>query len=328
MRLAKGWALVALTLYATRARGAIDARNHRLALMASDSELIRSVSIALTPWGVETLVLDVSPPGSSPSHAARLAADLARERDVDAVVWTSVSDRGSVLWVYDAASGDLRTRLFDGTSPLPSPVAASVALSLKTILRTTVVAPEAERFGATSEARPSRPPLVLEAGGELRAFAASSLEARFALGALAWIRPPPGAIGVAFEVAMGPGVKVATSEFSGRFRDLGLGPSVRWQFLSNRWWIAAASAGPTGHFTALDGALLPAEIPVSPTRFNVSLDAGARIDFRLSQGLRAGIGAKASYLPFYRRYLVNGSPILELWPLAAEAGVRVGVDLL
>jgi len=37
--------------------------------------------------------------------------------------------------------------------------------------------------------------------------------------------------------------------------------------------------------------------------------------------------ARASYLSIYQRYLVEGHPVFELWPVTVEVGGFVGVRL-
>ena len=55
---------------------------------------------------------------------------------------------------------------------------------------------------------------------------------------------------------------------------------------------------------------------------------GSDVAFMLGGALHLGLGVKASYLPRPQRYLVQGETVLSLWPIAAELGVKFGIDLL
>jgi hypothetical protein len=243
-------------------------------------------------------------------------------------VWISTSDRGAVLWVYDAQGEEITTRILASGPPFESSAAASVALSLKTLLRATEVAPESERFGAPPPGgTTARARWQLQIGGEDRFFAAGRQDLRFMVGACWWWRTPPKGIGLSAEVSAGPGATVSDARFTGRFRDLAVAPSLRWQVVAGERAAAVVQAGPSAHFTFLDGSLVAGGAPASSKRVNITLDAGAFFDFEPSTSIHLGAGGKISYLTGYQRYLVNGAPVLELWPVAAEIGLRVAVDV-
>jgi hypothetical protein len=230
------------------------------------------------------------------------------------------------LWVYDTQNDEISTRVFTETPPLSPSAAAAVALSLKTLLRATVVAPESERFGAATPDAPSPERFQLESGGGVRVLAAQKAEVRVAIGTLFWFRPPPRGIGAALEFSLGRGVAVENEEFVGRFRELDLSPMLRWQVLAGGRAASSLFAGMTGHFTMLDGSLASGA-STTTQRFNVSFDVGARADFDPSRRVHLGIVVKASYLSAYQRYLVRDHSVFELWPVTAEVGGRIGVDL-
>jgi hypothetical protein len=147
------------------------------------------------------------------------------------------------------------------------------------------------------------------------------------VGACWWWRTPPRGIGLSAEVSAGPGAAVSDARFTGRFRDLAVAPSLRWQVVAGERAAAVVQAGPSAHFTFLDGSLVTTGAPSSSKRVNVTLDASAFFDFEPSTSIHLGAGGKISYLTGYQRYLVNGTPVLELWPVAAEIGLRVAVDV-
>jgi hypothetical protein len=318
--------VVGILLFVCVAR-TTQAASRRLALITNDPELTRSVSIALTPWGVDTVPLNQNSLGAALPDAAEHAADLARHSHFDTVVWISTAEQVSVLWVYDATSDEVSTRVFSGMPPLPSSVAASVALSLKTLLRATVVAPEAERFGAAPRTDTKRDHLQLQSGIDVRFFAARSTDWRIAMSGLWWLRPPPRGIGVNFEISASPGVTVATEGFSGQFRDIGVAPSLLWYITLSERLSVAFRVGGGGHATVLNGTVVPTGSAVAPERFNVTFDAGALLDFIPSRGVHLAVGATGSYLAVSRRYLVNGVSVLELWRTSGGLGTRIGFDL-
>src|SRR5581483_9342746 len=63
-----------------------------------------------------------------------------------AVAWvTTTPARQSLLWLYDAQTDQMTVRSLSVSPPFGEASAAAVALTLKTLLRSTAIAPEAER---------------------------------------------------------------------------------------------------------------------------------------------------------------------------------------
>src|SRR5687768_10143644 len=122
----------------------------RVAVLRADHELLRAVSLALSPWGIETIGSDAALPKSSQPEAVQAASRLARQLRVEAIVWITSMEDGSLLWVFDLRTGDVTARVLPETPPFDGAAAAAVALSVKTVLRSSVVAPPEERFGAPS----------------------------------------------------------------------------------------------------------------------------------------------------------------------------------
>ena len=113
----------------------INAAERRVALIGDDAELLRALSLALSPWGVETVQVSAQLPQSSQPEAVLEAGELAVQFELDWVVWLSESPLGSLLWVYETRNRELTTRMLQERSPLGSAAAASVALTVKTALR-------------------------------------------------------------------------------------------------------------------------------------------------------------------------------------------------
>jgi hypothetical protein len=270
------------------------------------------VSLALSPWGVTARVTHEPSPGTDLPGAARRAAALSRRLAASVLVWISSSDQGSLLWIYELDTDEVSTRELGAAPPFSSPDAAAVALSLKTLLRTTEVAPQAERFGA-APARPEPPVqhLTLEAGGDVRYLARATTEVRATVGGVWWFRPAPTRFGAGLEFGAGPGVQLERPNFVGQFRQLSLSGALIWQVVGNRFLASALSAGASAHFSELSGFSENVGRSAVTRRVVPSLDAGTEVDLSLGAG-----------------YLVQGAAVFELWPIAAEFGVRLGVNLL
>jgi hypothetical protein len=306
---------------------AVHAADRRIALVQGDAELQRSVSLALSPWGVETVPTNRPTPGSSLPDGAQRAAELARQLDVDAVVWVSVSGQGAVLWVYEARNDETTTRVLVETPPFESSAAAAIALSVKTVLRATTVAPESERFGATpAQSLRKAERVAIETGADVHVLAARSVDPRITIGTVVWFVPPT-RLGAALTLAAGPGVRMENDSYSGRYREIALGWSLRWRFANTDWVAAELLLGSTAHFTALDGAARAGGPPVDIHRFNASVDGGALVELKPTAGVYLGISAQAGYLLAYQRYLVEGNPVFALSPIGAVFGGHFGVDL-
>ena len=233
-----------------------------------------------------------------------------------------------MLWIYQAERGEVSTRELAEVPPFSSPEAASVALSLKTVLRTTEVAPQAERFGAAPVRRGQHYPRVtLELFGDARSFARASTELRAALSGVWWFRPEPMRLGLGLTLGTGTGVEVQRADFNGHFRQPSLSATLLWQVQGHPLIASSLHAGGSLHLSELSG--FSNSVGASSTTLRVvpSIDAGAEVDLKMGRGFLIGLGGQALYLPRPERYLVKGEAVFELWPIAAELGVRVGLDL-
>src|ERR1041384_1384387 len=83
------------------------AGQRRVAVLRPDGELLRAISLALAPWGLETVPSDAPVPRSSQPEAVRAASQLAQQLDAEAVVWVTRIDEGSLLWVFDVSGKDV-----------------------------------------------------------------------------------------------------------------------------------------------------------------------------------------------------------------------------
>jgi len=313
------------------------AQDRSLALIDADGELAHAISLALSPWGVTARLTHEPSPGIDLPMAAHRAAELCQRLAVGVVVWVSVTEQGSLLWIYDVETNEVITRELPERPPFSSPAAASVALSLKALLRTTTVAPPVERVGAppvvvplpaTDRALGSRHKLTLEASGNVRFFAPGSRLVYGRIGGLWWFRPGHTRLGAGLFFGSSAGVAIETADFSGSYRELSLSAALTGQLVENRFLRSSLFGGFTAHFSELFGVSNAVGQAAESKRIVPSVDAGGDFAFLLGGGLHLGLGVKASYLPRPQRYLVQGEAVLSLWPVATEFGVKFGIDLL
>jgi hypothetical protein len=114
---------------------------HDVILLGPPEPLERAVRAALLPWGmrIESVVRDAPPP--TLPGAASSAGALARELDAKALVWLSRNADGAALWIYEASKDTIVARPIPDT-PLDRALAAALALSVKTWLRSSDQNPE------------------------------------------------------------------------------------------------------------------------------------------------------------------------------------------
>lgn len=305
------------------------AQERSLALIDADAELAHAVSLALSPWGVTARLTHESSPGVDLPTAAHRAAALCQQLGVSVMVWVSPSEQGSLLWIYDAETREVITRELPERPPFSSPAAASVALSLKALLRTTTVAPPIERMGAPPlTTRSATDRLTLEASGNVRFFAPSSTLVYGRIGGWWWFAPGPARLGAGLFFGSSAGTAVETTDFSGNYRELSLSAALAGQLIANRFFRSSVFGGVAAHFSELFGVSSAVGQAAESNRIVPSLDVGSDVAFMLGSRLHLGFGVKASYLPRPQRYLVEGETVLSLWPIATELGVTIGLDLL
>jgi hypothetical protein len=142
-------------------------------LLDPPEQFDRAVRAALSPWGmrIERVVRDAPTP-TLPGTALHAGA-LARELNAQALVWISSNSDGAALWIYEVSKGTITARPIPDV-PLDRALAAALALSVKTWLRSSNQNPEAvtsplERpmppAPVAPTARPAPAP-VLDAGSD------------------------------------------------------------------------------------------------------------------------------------------------------------------
>jgi hypothetical protein len=293
-------------------------------VLEPDLELLRALHLALSPWDVTT-VRSNAPAESLALDPIRVASALAKELDVEAVVWISHMDRGSLLWVFDDDTGEVSTRLLAAAPPFDGAAAAAVALSVKTVLRATLVAPPAERFGAqpAPARREVERTLALELGVALTLLDRRELEPRIEAAPVFWLTTY---FGLSLEGSAGPGIALERARYHGRYNEVVLGGEARLRLPLASRVSAGVSVGGSAHWTALRGSLDGAPA-LRVRRVNASLDAEAFSTVALGSGVYLGAMLGGSYVPTYRRYLVRGVPIFSPGPFGASFGGFCGVEI-
>jgi hypothetical protein len=305
----------------------------RIAVLTPDDELLRAISLSLSPWGVETLRSNAPPPAPSQPEAVRVTSRLARDLGVDAVVWVSSTEGGSLLWVFDARAGDVTTRMLAEIPPFDSAAAAAVALSVKTVLRSSAVAPPAERFGAQPDTTLAEHSSALAQRSSALEFGAGGQwvgprqpELRFEIGGTVWVAAAR-RLGASLELSYGPGLGIDDALYRGTYREFIAGVKGRYRIIHWPTLWTAVSLGGAAHWTRLSGTLLDGSLERSVSRFKLSLEAEASMNVVVGHGAYIGASAGTSYLPRYERYLAEGTPVFSRSPFAASVGGHCGVEL-
>lgn len=319
-------AVVAVFLGGTAARAQAGSR---VGLVDVSAELTASLHTALEPWGIELASIAGPPPAAEGAVGIAAAGALARDAGVDALLWTTTAE----LWLFDVASAELSVRRI----PLERDEAtlAAIALSAKTMLRTTLVAPPAERIGAPPAAAmvvsPTRRWQVrVHAQNTLRWLSTGNgrtTEPRLGI-AISWW---PAALGdraaVSLALAAGPGFAVNAPLLLARHTDTTLAMAARGRHALGRRLTAGVAAGLALHLTSLDGYAPVHDVAIAVTRVNTSVDAAATLGLPLTRHSELALDLGAALALRRQRYLVGGTPVLDLPLFEGRAGLELRVSL-
>ncbi len=284
-------------------------------------------------------------------RAADEARALGQRFNAVGVVWVSSEDREFALFIYDAKTDQIVSRALDRGPPFDAPTAASHALSVKSLLRASTVAPPEERIGApapapphdtglertepshddvehaASSAQPFEAPLLrAELAGGARVVA-DSPDARLAAGVSLW----PDArrrFGIGVEAQVGPGLSIAQDRFTGRFSEVGVATNARFRLPLSRRLDLVPRAGLGLHATQIQGVVVKTSEAADESRLDGSLDLGATLDLAVARSMRVGLDLNASYMLRFQRYLVQNASVLELRPLSGGLALRLSTGLL
>ncbi|HEX6764759.1 MAG TPA: hypothetical protein VF103_04760, partial [Polyangiaceae bacterium] len=250
---------------------------------------------------------------------------LARKLGAEAVVWVTGAERGSLLWVFDARAGNVTTRLLSESPPFDSAAAASVALTVKTVLRSSVVAPPAERFGAPRPPPPEARVFLLELGTGLNWIDDETLQPRFELAMTTWIAARR-RLGLSMALSSALAVRIEDARYRGDYDETAAGGKARFRMLHGPTFWSSLALGGAVHWAKLEGTLAESSLHTSVSRLNGSLDFETSINARLGSGIYLGASLGVSYFPTYQRYLVEGVPVFSPWPVVPSLRVHLGVE--
>lgn len=328
------------------------AASRDVVVIGGGSAFQNAVTVALSAWELHVVSAEATAPSPEQPRASREARAIAdRHAQAAGVVWVGTShDNEHALFIYDRETDQLVSRPLSQGPPFDAPSAASAALSVKTLLRSSTVAPPSERIGAETAPAPSPPPspsrapaapegeasspipspvedprVMLEVGGSARAVA-GRVDARIGAGATYWLDASR-RVGVALVGHAGPGLAIDAPRFRGRFDELSLSPSLRLRVPLTPQLRLEPRAGMTLHGTRIDGVAMTTAEPATRDRLDASLSAGIVLEIALSRMTRLGLDLEGAWVMRYQRYLVSAEQVFELDPLQGSAGLRLAVGL-
>ena len=252
-------------------------------------------------------------------RAALRARDIAQQQGASGVVWIGELAHEYSLWFYDAETDQVVTRPLGGGETEDPATAAGLALTVKTLLRSSTVAPPEERIGA----RRGPGALRIEAagGGQLATGVGDGFDLRLDAAVAFW----PGRFGIAANVRTGPGTTVDGQTFAGRFGDTSFGAAVRTRFSLSPALMLEPGLGASLHRTTLDGALGMTGASVHESFIDPSIDAALALDVAVGERIRLGPFVGVSAFLNKQRYLVFGQSVADLGQLQVELSLRLSL---
>lgn len=313
-----------------------DANARDVILIGGGKELRDAVSVALTPWNLHVVPSEAPAPPADVPRATKEAHALAWQSGAAGVVW--IGDHSLV--VYDAENDQLVSRALNQLPPYDAPTAAAIALSVKTLLRSSTVAPVEERIGAEAAKppppQPEREPRIdiivrpepprpasfisIDVGGAVRAVAADA-DTRISLGGAFW----SGRFGTGIAVKIGPGLGVEEPRFRGHFDEIAIAPSLRYRQPLTDWLRVEPRLGASVHATRIEGVALMTSKGASEKRLDVGVDLGGVLDFAIARNASLGLDLDGSYILRYQRYFVGNTSVMTLSPVQGSVGLRLSM---
>jgi len=303
------------------------AERRRLGFVHATERLERAVAIALSPWEIDTVPLESSS-GENPmlTRDARL---VAAQKEVDAVAWLVESEGERAIWLYDAHDDQAVTRQVT-PGEIDDASAASIALSLKTLLRASTVAPAQERLGGRAEAEGHGVGifrLELDGGSRLNASENSFFEPRVGFAVSFWPRVLADRLGLALRLEEGPGWKLDTTpNYLGRFADHTVSAAVRGRIPFAKIFAVEPGLGGALHITTITGGWTNGLPPVDVWKTHPALEVSVGLSVTVARWALFGARVGGSYWGDWQRYGGGGGGprILELPPFQGNATLFVG----
>lgn len=243
-------------------------------MVAPSENLLHAVTRTLAAWDVEVAAVPDDNPGPTMPASSSEGRRIAEQHGAIAVVWVSESEDGFALWVFDRRTDQVAARPLPSGPPFDEPLAAQVALTVKTLLRTIPQFRGDSRHNLNTEResmapRPAREPMpesmplpederwgvdILTAAG-VRGLALTPgiPDARVALGVT--LRPSGfrRALGLSLLLESGPGVRTTHSDLDARWTDSSLTLGIGGRLHLGARFDVGASVGFGGRLTTLDG---------------------------------------------------------------------------
>jgi hypothetical protein len=295
----------------------------RLGTIEVPEDLESALRISLEPWGITVEVLDGPPPAGEGAEVRAAVEELARASALDGVLWVSDDGGAPAMWLFDADTGELSVRPIPATRDPAT--AAALALAAKTMLRTTVVAPPRERFGAAPAPAPSRLRMVTAIA--MRRISAGRAEPRLGVGIAWWPAPLRGHAGLALGVISGPGLSIDDDVLLARFTDTTGTVAVRARLPLGARLGLDGGVGLSVHATSLDGFSPEHGIAVDVSRVNGAVDLDAAFGLALGPRSELALDAGAGLALQRQRYLIGGEPVLELPAVELRFGLELRVHM-
>lgn len=339
----------------------------RIAVVEPPANLLDAASVALSPWGLHVVPISARAPASADVSAALVTARaISQEHHAAVLIWIAAANGEPSLWLYDAQTEQVSIRPLQEAPPFDEASAAAVALTIKTLLRSTNMAPVKERMlaapaaprtvdgGATdaaasvsalpsaSDAGPasSTPPLVAAPDvGTSHALRAEALvTAHLPTGTGEQVTPRAGVsmayfprvwherVGLGAAVLAGPNQDVSSGGFNGSLSDTVVALTVRGR-LGNDPLSIEGAMGPSLHVTSLSGTVLGSAHATSIQRGDPALDASVVPQVLVGSRLRVGLFLGTSVLMRTQRYTVGQDLVLKLPLVGFDIGGRASVAL-
>jgi hypothetical protein len=287
----------------------------RVVLVAPPAALESAVRAALAPWRVVIIIESAAPP-----RDAADAAVIAERTRASAVAWVAP---GWML-IFEPGAAELVVRPADD---MDDATAASLALTLKTLLRLPPLPPEPEPeppapapVAVVTRAPPRRPPWRLGAGAGLRVRSAGS-EPRLSVTGQRRLGP----IALAVGGSLGSGHDIASASFRGTWDETVVRAALLLPLERGRWRLAPG-VGVSWHQAALVGEF-QGNAGEAVDSADVGLGADAELELTWNLGpLAAGASVTGSFVAFRDRFVTRGSNAVDLSPLEVEVGVVVAAS--
>ena len=154
-----------------------------------------------------------------------------------------------------------------------------------------------------------------------------AVEPRLGVALALWPARFGGHGGIAVGAWSGPGVAIDSADLLARFTGLTLFAAARGRLALSRRLAFDAGAGVSLHATGLDGFSPVHRVAARTTRLNTSIDLDAAVAVSLGPRTELALDLAASAALRRQRYLIGGTPVLELPAVELRAGLELRVAL-